>query len=51
MIMCENGQRSILASLPARKLADVLAELSPLPDQETLPDMDDLTPLDSDQLS
>ena len=44
------GQRLILEPLPRRKLTEVLAELSPLPDHETLPDMDDAFSLDSDPL-
>ena len=37
--------------MPKRKLADVLAELEPLPPGETLPDVDEgLLPLDRDPL-
>lgn len=41
----------ILEPMPKRKLADVLAELEPLPLGETLPDVDEgLRPLDRDPL-
>lgn len=50
VIMRKVGQRLILEPVPRRKLAEVLAELSPLPDHETLPDVDDVLSLDSDPL-
>ena len=48
--MCEAGQQSMREPVPRRKLAEVLAELSPLPGSETLADLDDVAPLDSDPL-
>lgn len=51
VIMRKVGRRLILEPIPQRKLADVLAELEPLPTSETLPDVDEgLRPLDPDPL-
>lgn len=51
VIMRKVGRRLILEPMPQRKLADVLAELEPLPPSETLPDVDEgLRPLDKDPL-
>ena len=51
VIMRKVGRRLILEPMPKRKLADVLAELQPLPPGETLPDVDEgLRPLDRDPL-
>ena len=51
VIMRKVGRRLILEPMPKRKLADVLAELQPLPPSENLPDVDDgLPPLDRDPL-
>ena len=50
VIMRKVGQRLILEAAPQPKLADVLAELSPLPIKDTLPDVDNLEPLDLDPL-
>jgi len=50
VIIRKVGKRLILEPAPQRKLAEVLRELSPLPAKETLPDVDDLPPLDPDPL-
>ena len=51
VIMRKVGRLLILEPMPQRKLADVLAELEPLPADETLPDVDEgLWPLDPDPL-
>jgi len=50
VIMRKVGQRLILEAAPQRQLADVLGELSPLPNNETLPDVDNLGLLDLDPL-
>jgi len=50
VIMRKIGKRLILEPAPQRKLAEVLGDLSPLPPNETLPDVDDLMPLDNDPL-
>jgi antitoxin VapB len=51
VIMRKVGRRLILEPAPQRQLAEVLAELRPLPADETLPDVDDgLLPLDPDPL-
>jgi len=50
VIMRKVGKRLILEAAPQRKLAEVLGELSPLPTNETFPDIDNLEPLDLDPL-
>jgi antitoxin VapB len=51
VIMRKVGRRLILEPMPKRKLADVLAELQPLPPGEVFPDVDErLRPLDRDPL-
>jgi len=50
VIMRKIGKRLILEPAPQRKLADILGDLSPLPANETLPDVDNMEPLDSDPL-
>ncbi len=50
VIMRKIGKRLILEPAPQRKLAEVLRDLSPLPANETLPDVDDFMPLDADPL-
>jgi antitoxin VapB len=51
VIMRKVGRRLILEPMPKRKLAEVLAELQPLPPGETLPEVDEgLPPLDRDPL-
>ncbi len=50
VIMRKVGRRLILEAAPQRKLAEVLKDLSPLPANETLPDVDNLEPLDQDPL-
>jgi antitoxin VapB len=50
VIIRKVGQRLILAAAPLRKLAEVLGELSPLPVNETFPDVDNLEALDQDPL-
>jgi len=50
VIMRKVGKRLILEPAPPRKLAEVLGGLSPLPANETLPDVDDLMTLDPDPL-
>ena len=52
VIVRKVGRRLILEPTPRRKLADVLAELEPLPPGETLPDVDEALPaLNRDPLS
>jgi len=48
VIIRKVGRRLILEPAPQRKLADVLATLSPLPANKALPDVDDLLPLDAE---
>ena len=51
VIMRKVGRRLILEPIPQRKLADVLAELDPLPPGESLPYVDEgLRPLNRDPL-
>lgn len=50
VIMRKIGKRLILEPAPQRKLADILGDLSPLPANETLPDVDNMEPLDPDPL-
>lgn len=50
MIMRKIGKRLILEPAPQRNPAEVLGDLSPLPPNEMLADVDDLMPLDTDPL-
>ena len=50
VVMRKVGQRLILEPAPPKQLSDVLAGLSPLPESETLPDIQDLPELDSNPL-
>lgn len=50
VIIRKVGKRLILEAAPQRKLAEVLGRLSPLPANETFPDIDNLGPLDLDPL-
>ena len=50
VILRKEGKRLIMEAAPPRELAEVLRGLSPLPKNETLPDVDKLEPLDSDPL-
>ena len=50
MIIRKVSRRLILEPAPQHRIADVLATLSPLPANETLPDVDNVPPLDPDPL-
>ncbi len=50
VIMRKIGKRLILEPAPQRKLTEVLGELTPLPANETLPNVDNVMALDSDPL-
>jgi antitoxin VapB len=50
VIIRKVGRRLILEAAPQRKLAETLGELSPLPANESFPDVDNLEPLDLDAL-